>query len=184
MITLLKRVNFISIPRSASQSIHNAFKTEKFMNHKSIKVFPDRSLPSFAIIRHPVDFAMSWYSFHKSKRKLTHLYDDSLEDWCKNGFFTHWKPEECEPMGITHALNQFDYVSNEEGDLEVQHLVRYEHLISDMAALCYVYDIKLPPIHSCSISKDLEIPDCMEPLLREMFPQNFELYEMANEKSS
>jgi len=174
------KINFVSIPRSASQSIHAALETDKYMNHKSISLFPENGLPAFAIIREPVDHAMSWYAHHKSRKKLAHLYEETLEQWCINGFNTHWSPEECNTMGINHALNQFDYIS-EGGSVVVEHLLRYEHLENDFFNLCAEYDIQPRELRTTSVSANLEIPDCMEELLKKSFPKNFELYGEIND---
>jgi hypothetical protein len=51
-------------------------------------------VPSFAIVRHPVDLAVSWYMHHKHgprpSQDVKDQYPNSIEEWIELGFPTHW----------------------------------------------------------------------------------------------
>lgn len=172
--------NFVSIPRCASQSIHNAFRTEKFMNHKSISLFPDQTLFSFAVIRDPVDRVRSWWSWHRAHKKLEEWYPESFEEWCKDGFVTHWTEGDCMLMGITHALRQIDYISID-GKIAVNYLLDYSRLEKQIIGIGRKLGFQPRKLLRMGNAEKFPVAPKIQNLIKETFPEDFALYRKVRE---
>jgi len=172
--------NFVSIPRNASQSIHAAFRTQKFMNHKNIGLFPDQSLFSFAVIREPVDRLRSWFIWHKhkypvqSKNGNMTVYQLPFIEWAEAGFPTHWDGE-CETLGIEHALCQNEYITVN-GKIAVNCLINYDQLQTGIINVCKILKMKPPKLRRYGKAFTVPIPDKVIALAKEKYPDDFELY--------
>ncbi len=170
------KFNFVSIPRCSSQSIHNAFRTEKYMNHKGISLFEDSSLPSFAVIREPADRIRSWYVWHRMHKKLHDWYPETFEQWCIDGFITHWTPKDCKQMGITNALKQKDYITAD-GVIMVDCLIDYRKLNKGLRLFAAKQGTKLGTILKMGRTEKIPISDTVKILIMSEFQEDIELYE-------
>lgn len=101
-----EKVIFVSKPRCASTSTFEYIYTwdDHTMGSKPLYHIPADNmraalgsrweiLPTFAIVRNPIDLIVSWYQHHKYGRpsKTTaEKYPDDINDWIDGGFITHW----------------------------------------------------------------------------------------------
>lgn len=168
--------NFVSIPRCASQSIHNAFRTQKYMNHKAIGLFPNQSLFSFAVIRDPADRIRSWWAWHKNHKQFQEWYLESFEEWCQRGFKTHWTPDKCKEMGITNALKQKDYVTIN-GEIKVDMLIPYPKLKEKIKKVASIVGVKQHNLLQIGVSRKIPIEPKITKLIMDNFKEDYELYE-------
>ena len=146
----MKKFVFISIPKNASQSVHNFFgvkwkgsskptDTGIMDNHARAVVIRDRygleqfeSRFKFAFVRNPWDRCVSWYEFHR-KMGLAPYNRHSFESWIKAGMPHHWKIQSKTDYrtGIS-PLSQYIFIVDENNDLIVDFVGRVENIDSDM----------------------------------------------------
>lgn len=175
------RFNFVSIPRCASQTIHSSFRTQKFMNHKSIKLFPEPNLFSFAVIREPVDRLRSWFSWHKHKYPKQKdgsmkVYQTTMLEWAEAGFPTHWTENECVIMGLTDPLSQRDYIIDNNNEIAVDYLIDYVKLNQGLKYVCKQLKMKVPVFHNMGSSARWRVDNEIIKLAKEKYKDDFELY--------
>ena len=175
------KFNFVSIPRCASQTIHEIFKVGNELNHSAITKFPDRSLFSFAVIRNPVDHARSWFSFHKHKNvhlseyKPFECYRCNFKEWVKKGFKTHWTKDDCKNHGVTHPVKQWDYVT-ENDKVVVDYLIKYDRLSFELFRIGKKIGITDYVLRVTSNSPKFEVEDKERQAILEFFNKDEELY--------
>ena len=169
---------YISIPRTGTNSIHSVVPQHIDENHKSINKI-DRKGFSFGFVRNPFDLVVSWYQYHR-QHQLQKPYDMEFLNWVDAGCPTHWNDDFIKSRGITHPLNQFEYLCNEEGEIAVDFIGRFENLQNDFISVCNVIGIKNKslPHENNSIHNEwggYYTPKAMEKI-KTQFKKDFELF--------
>ena len=131
-----EKVNFVSIPRTGTRSIHTLIEGD---NHKSIRLTKDERF-SFAVIRHPLKRLISWWQYHSHAiyDPTGEIYGETFREWANNGFKHHWSIEKCESLGIDSPLRQSDFVCDYYNKVIVDTLLNYDNLQQE-------FDVKLQP---------------------------------------
>lgn len=124
---------YISIPKTGSNSVHQALKTNKKDNHKSIKLIECDY--SFAFIRHPLDRLVSWYFGHRATNPSLTQYKGSFREWVAGGCEHHWTEGDLKGFGINNPLNQWEFVEID-GEIKVDFLGRFENLNLEFKTVC------------------------------------------------
>lgn len=167
--------NFVSIPRCASQSIHNALRYKKYLNHQAISKFPNQDYFSFAVIREPVDRIRSWYSQHRLHKDLKE-YQIPYKQWIDEGMPIHWSKEQCHGLGINTPLSQYDFISIN-GKIAVDKLLDYSKLAEEFVNLSKIIGNKQENLVCMGRSKKFGATEHITQIIKEKFPKDFELYE-------
>lgn len=124
------QINFVSIPRCASNAIHKALKYDTKDNHKSIRKTHDERF-SFAIMRDPLERLMSWWKYHRQRHydaMAGDTYKCSFADWILKGCPHHWTDDQLREFGIKNPLNQWEFICDNDGDILVDHLVSFDDI--------------------------------------------------------
>lgn len=128
--TMVNDVNFVSIPRCASNSIHHALHTNNVDNHFSIRKTKDERW-SFAVIRDPLERLISWWKYHQSDIYIPfggEIYQRPFKDWARSGCPHHWTVDDLKNCQITNPLRQFDFVCDTDGNIMVDKLINFDDL--------------------------------------------------------
>ena len=125
---------YISIPRTGSVSIRKILPQINDENHKSIKKI-ERQGFSFAFVRNPYELLVSWFFYHKQTQGQE-VYNTDFVSWVLKGCPHHWTPDFLEGRGLTHPLNQYEYVCNDKGEIIVDFIGRFETLQKDFSFVC------------------------------------------------
>jgi hypothetical protein len=145
---------FIHLPKTGGTSVINYFSNNNLGKHLSVweneihesgikkglrkhitasqlkKIRPTifKRFKTYAIVRNPWDLVVSWYTYVKR------LPSDSPRSTanCSFPYFIHkmkhvWNGYG-EPNNTATGITQFDYVSNEKGNIIVNKILKYEHL--------------------------------------------------------
>lgn len=134
----MKQFTFISVPRTATNSIHKALKTDFLNNHTAAKMIDLKGF-SFGFIRNPFEQLMSWFDYHKQIEGLKHIYGDSFDEWIIRGCHHHWAGEFMLSLGITHPCHQFEYFND-----NVNHIALYENISNEWKYICQKLNIDVP----------------------------------------
>ncbi len=121
---------FVSIPKTGSRSIRHILGASDEHNHMARHKIPIDA-KSFAVLRNPFDRLVSWYFGHKLVQPGLVEYQQPFNEWVMNGCPHHWKTGFCESRGITNPLNQYEFVTDKRGDINVDYLMRFESLQKD-----------------------------------------------------
>jgi hypothetical protein len=133
------KYNYISIPRTASQSLHNSLGRNKHENHIGWRKLKNKNLFTFAFIREPIQRLESWFWFHKKKYKRNpqidaSIYKGTFQEWVNRDCTHHWSEKACEDLGIGNPLLQWDFVSDGTKVMPVR-LLRFSHLEEDLESV-------------------------------------------------
>lgn len=176
------QVRFISIPRCASHSILSLFPSSKRYNHRSVRnlvVFGGYLTPSFAVIRNPIERAVSWYKWHRAHER-TMIAANSFEEWVEQGCPHHWtfKTE----LDTVNPLNQADFVQLG-GEVAVSRLLLFERLSSDFDAFTSEVGLSPGPIPRMapSTGSNPKIDTRTLSLLESRFAADFELWQAVRD---
>lgn len=118
---------YISIPRTGTNSIHSVLGQVENENHRSIRTIERKGF-SFGFVRNPFDLLVSWFQYHRQFQKQYTQYHDDFLTWINKGCPCHWPVDLMEWKGITHPLNQWEYLCNLDGEIIVDFVGRYERL--------------------------------------------------------
>lgn len=178
------KVNFVSIPRTGTNSIYQLFGgIDGNDNHKSIRLTKDDRF-SFAVIRHPLQRLMSWWRYHSNAiyDPKGEIYKGSFKDWAMAGFPHHWTDEHCVDRGITSPLNQHEFVTDKNGQIAVDRLINYDYLQEQfaMALSPYMSNTSLPHINKSN--RQLVASSNSTILLKSMsqFKSDWHIYKSLN----
>jgi hypothetical protein len=130
---------YISVPRTATNSIHKALGSDNLNNHKSIRLIKDDEF-SFGFIRNPYEQLKSWYDYHKKMPNLTQ-YKVKFNDWISSGCPHHWDEGMMKYTGVSHPCQQSDYLTDEAGKQLVDFIGIFEALESDWRHVCRKIDL-------------------------------------------
>lgn len=169
---------YISIPRTGTNSIHKALGTDLSQNHLSLNKIESPGF-SFAFVRNPYEIVVSWYFYHKLTQGQD-TYDIDFLEWVKRGCPTHWAQSLLNSQGITHPLNQFEYVTNKEGVVICDFIGKFETLNKDFQYVCNIIGkkaIKLPHINGSQHQawESYYTPKALA-LVKAQFKKDFELF--------
>lgn len=202
LISLKKGVGFISVPKCASTTIEHAFRDfcdVKMTGNPAIKhvkyrdveshLFPffsvyGQSLPyMFAVMRDPLDWLVSWYSF-RSRNALRDPAHPHHGNYTGNMSFLDFIGEYCAPKPVQCALVgvQSDYLRNETGEIGVDQIVPLARVGSDVPDLLERFGISIPKLDMRrNSSPQLTVDPIDMAKAREMvvssIPDEFVLYE-------
>ena len=137
---------FISIPRTGTNSINKILGQAPNENHKSIKMI-NRKGYSFGFTRNPYDLVLSWYLYHRAYQPHHEIYQKLFFfNWVIEGCPHHWEDGFLKDRGLTHPLNQFEYLCNSNGNLAVDFIGRYETLQLHFNEVCEKIGIEASPL--------------------------------------
>jgi len=125
---------YISIPRTGSTSIRSILPQIDDENHKSINLIFRKGF-SFGFVRNPFELLVSWHQYHKQHQKQE-VYNKAFLNWVFEGCPHHWTPDFLKSRGITHPLNQHEYLCDSEGKIIVDFVGRFETLQKDFSFVC------------------------------------------------
>lgn len=170
---------YISIPRTATNSIHKALNTNYLDNHKSLKVI-ERPGYSFCFTRNPLDLVVSWFYHHRQRQSYIDIYQQPFLKWISQGCPHHWDKGMIEASGITHPLNQHEYISDENGIICVDFIGTFENLNNDFKTVCKTLElgeINLPYLNNSKHQnwESYYTPKAME-TVKEIFAIDFALF--------
>jgi len=137
----MKEYIYISIPRTGTNSIHKLLGQIDSENHKSIELI-ERAGYSFAFVRNPYDLLVSWFYYHKQHQPKLEVYHCEFLTWIDRGCPHHWSDGLLKSSGVTHPLNQFQYICDSSGMILVNMIGRFESLQEDFINICDVIGIK------------------------------------------
>lgn len=129
----MKDFTYISVPRTASNSMHKALETNNINNHIPAKMLLLKGY-SFGFIRNPFEQLKSWYDYHKHRGGMKD-YFMPFNDWVQGGCVTHWKQSHLEYLKLSHPCQQSDYLT-ENGDILVDFIGLYENIQNDWKIIC------------------------------------------------
>lgn len=141
---------YISIPRTGTNSIRSILHQVNDENHRSINTI-DRDGFSFAFVRDPFDLLVSWYQYHRQHQKQHEQYHCEFLNWIDNGCPHHWDEGFLKGRGLTHPLNQFEYICDNKGNIAVDFVGRFENLQKDFINVCNIIgqkDKSLPRLNN------------------------------------
>lgn len=115
--------NYISIPKTGTQSVLSVLKDGKTENHIGINgMNVNQDLFTFAFIREPIERLRSWFYWHKNNYNAEHIpehikqqvaiYKTTFEDWVTKGLPTHWTLGEMRQRGVESPIFQYQFVLN------------------------------------------------------------------------
>jgi len=169
---------YISIPKTGSNSIHEALGTNKVDNHKALHLIECDY--SFAFIRHPLDRLVSWYFGHHTINK--NLYQLPFVEWVGGGCKHHWTPDNLKQFGVSNPLNQYEFVEID-GRVEVDFLGRFEYLHQDFDKVSKIIGVEAELPHLLKSQRghwtkyfDAGLTEYAE----QMFKRDFELWGSLN----
>lgn len=148
---------FVHIQKTAGTSITAALKQipgthNTHMTHGYLKNYNyPKEYFKFCFVRNPWDRLVSWYNMHKNLKTLspfptyTMKNTNSFSDFLKKTEFT-------EEYGIKKSIyyNQLDYVSDDEGNILVDFIGKYENLNEDFNKIkekLNLKDIEIPVLN-------------------------------------
>lgn len=168
---------YVAIPRTASNSIHKVLGQIKGENHLSINNI-DREGYSFAFVRNPFDLLVSWFYFHKLYQKQE-IYDTYFLNWVFEGCPTHWGDQFIKDRGLTHPLNQHEYVCKD-GEIVVDYIGKFETLQEDFDTICNNINFKQTPLPYINNVRHNNWQTYYTPkgkaFVKELFSKDFELF--------
>lgn len=145
-----RKIVFIHIPKTGGSSIehyfglnhrnkfmsgHNAYNEDgisfalQHVRARDFKILRPEEFESyfkFSFVRNPYDRVISEYFYNQGRKKFML---DEFRTWFKNFYLV---PKQ------DHALSQFDYLYNEEGDLLVDFVGKLENLKADVSKICHL----------------------------------------------
>jgi len=130
---------FISIPKTGTNSIHQALNTNKKDNHKAIGLVECDY--SFAFIRHPLDRLVSWYFGHRATNPSLVQYQGSFREWVAKGCPHHWTEDNLKQFGVSNPLNQWEFIEVN-GSIKVDLLGKFENINEDFKSICEVIGVQ------------------------------------------
>lgn len=181
-----KAFNFISIPRTATNSIYSLMGgVDAETNHKSIRLTKDERF-SFAVIRHPLKRLISWWRYHSAPNydPTGEIYGTSFRDWAMRGFPHHWSEEQCIDRGITSPLRQCDFVCDKQNNVIVDKLLNYDNLQEEftMELAKYLPNTQLPHINNSNKTKTASISTQLLDLTFNLFQTDWAIYNKLNKQ--
>lgn len=149
---------FISIPKTATQSIWNSilqdthFRPFQHTHASKIKSYFDSACPGkwedtfkFCVVRNPIDLIASWYNYHKNHEDISEevksKYPDDINTWVlKYGFMTHWQHTSHNKFNPwwdpkVNPLHQHLWVTDINGKVIVDCILRQEELSTEILKL-------------------------------------------------
>ena len=123
-------INFVAIPRCASNSIQKALDGTVNPHHDSIRKTKDERF-SFAVIRNPLDRLMSWWRYHQGiqyDESIRSIYERPFKDWAMIGCPHHWSFDDLIRHQITNPLKQYDFVCDPFGNVKVDQLIKFDDI--------------------------------------------------------
>jgi hypothetical protein len=174
-----EQVNFIAIPRTATNSINELIYGERNAHHRSIRLTKDDRF-SFAVIRNPLQRLMSWWKYHSNTiyDPTGEIYGLSFRDWVHNGMQHHWTDGFCEYCGISSPLNQWEFVCDEYGNIMVDRLLNFDNLQQDfdIALQPYLLSTKLPHVNMSNPNKTVSLSATTTNIIFEAFKNDLMIY--------
>lgn len=179
----MRDYNYISIPKTASQSINKILEIKDLgaNNHHAVHKLPPAKF-SFTFLREPISRLISWHSWHKVA--MPKFYNTSLEDWIIMGCPHHWQEALLQQCGITNPLNQYEFVMFE-NEIAVDFIGDYSKLQDHFNIVCDTLKIerKILPLVGNTIKDDTYISKRSRKLLETKFKKDFILYDLLLTKS-
>lgn len=179
---MLLDFNFVSIPRTGSQSVYKVLGITRELNHHSITRFKNKHF-SFAFLREPTERLYSWYYFHRTKwdahkEAPLSVYNQQFEDWIKKGCPTHWSKEAISAMGLIDPMNQYEYISDHDR-IAVDCLGDFKRLQQDFNVIMLRIGKKQTDLEHTSFSKANKRTFNEETMhiIKSRYKTDFELYE-------
>lgn len=171
---------FVSIPRTGTQSLHEALGTGRKNNHYGITAIPEKGF-SFAIFRSPLERLKSWFIWHKEMYVNHKVYDMSMyqtdfKSWVRNGCPHHWT--NVNMLGITNPLHQHQFVTDESGIIQVDYIGLYEKFSESLNHVSKRTGFKFNNVPHIGNSNRAKVShdDDTHLRIREMFQKDYILY--------
>lgn len=133
---------FIHIPKAAGISVNRSLFGNLGGGHKSLRWYMDRYPKStidkfykFTFVRNPWDRLFSAYNF--LKKGGINLMDEEFRDNVLinftdfNDFVMNWVNHE-NIYSYTHFIPQFEYLTNEQGQISMDYIGRFENIENDL----------------------------------------------------
>lgn len=176
-VSPVHKVIHVHVPKTAGTSIRLALFGSRVIKHvRAHEIDPKLwvSLPSFAVVRHPLSRFVSNYRFHcKSDYAgvMMRAHPDlkwlTIEDYCDRFLISH-------PL----LAPQTDFLCHPESEKkQVDHLVRFENLTTEVNALFGKLGIKksIPHVKKSPSFKD-EIPQSVREQVEAFYAKDYELF--------
>ena len=192
---------FISIPKTATQSIWNSilqdthFRPFQHTHASKIKGYFDIECPGkwedtfkFCVVRNPIELITSWYNYHKNHEDISNevksSYPDDINTWVlENDFKTHWQKPEHNNFNPwwnpeTNPLHQHLWVTNESGDVIVDCILKQENLSSEIKKLegNVVFHRPLGKLNSTSRTTASVLSESSIEKIKKAFCRDFEMF--------
>lgn len=140
---------FIHIPKAAGSSVRQWYKRAYGKYHKvmhgavthPVLEAANREMASFTIVRNPYDLVYSWYRYKRQMLDETRHRDPTeLAAW--NRGFEYWLERYVDKINLTKwgnsqfnrispCFSQLSYITNKQGRVCVDHVLKLEQLESD-----------------------------------------------------
>lgn len=150
---------FISIPKTATNSIWSTFQKNHFRPFQHVKASTIKEKVDsktwekykFACVRNPYDIIKSWYFYHKYHKDLDqatkNFYPDTFEEWVKCfEFKTHWEQAshlKKNPLWDgSNPLHQWRWIYDKDENLMIDYLMKYETLDIDFALIANRFNLE------------------------------------------
>jgi hypothetical protein len=172
------KINFVSIPRCASNAVHKALKYDVGDNHKSIRKTKDERF-SFAIIRDPLERLMSWWKYHQLPQYdavAGETYKCSFIDWVLKGCPHHWTDDHLKTFGIDDPMNQWEFICDPDGNIIVDQLVRFDDIDGALKLPQPFGTFYLQKINASPDSKHVTLSKTVITTVFERFKKDYQIF--------
>ncbi|EPX78914.1 hypothetical protein [Litoreibacter arenae] len=197
MIFFQQRLAFLAVPKTGTSALERAlgqkasaiFRDPPGMKHtnarsfeaKYRKLFERGKLPpleTMAVMREPLDWLGSWYRYRQ--RAALNGHPNSTADVSFDQFIEAYLSETQPPFA--QIGSQARFVTDQDGDLLINHLFCYEHLSTAVDFLERRLDEKivLKPVNQ-SPKRDLSLSAELDAELRTIYAADFEIYAALEE---
>jgi len=185
---------FVAIPKTGTNTIWDKILKVKnfypFQHNKAITIKNQISTYewdnrySFACVRNPYDLIKSWYDFHKTHKNIGQdvkdFYPDTIEEWANKDFPTHWEwpsHKKHNPFWDgSNPLHQHKWVTDNDGNLIVDHVMKQETLAEDFSVVAEKYGFNNDLKHLNSSKNDSVLSDEVRDKIYKTFKKDFDLF--------
>lgn len=190
---------FVSVPKTGTNSIWDKIlkagdnfrpfqhtKAITMKNHIGSGEWDKRY--SFACVRNPYDMVKSWYDYHKTHNDIGQhvkdFYPDTFEEWVNEGFNTHWEPQSHKKLNPfwdgSNPLHQHKWVTDNDGNIIVDHIMKQETLVEDFAVVAEKYGFNNDLKRLNSSKNNSTLSDDIKNKIYKTFKKDFDLFYEEN----